>query len=352
MIYPTLGKIRTFAAVAAQGSFRKASEQLHLSQPALSTHIRDLEQTLGILLFHRTTRSVRLTPEGARFLVHARRALEEIESGIVELRDQAMLQRGRVIIACVPSAACDMLPKVLNSFTKRHPGIQIQVLDGYAETLAQRVVNREADIGLGPFVEHNDDLKFIHVKRDPFIAVFPQNHPLAAYASVQLRELSKFPLLTLAPGTNVRAIVEQAFAKQEMQFRPALEVLHHHTLGGMVEAGIGITILPLTAFAMLGHPQLKTAAIVNPSLSRDVGIMHRRDHAPAPAVKAFLQALEDNVTPCEPAQALPSRRNRKHGKNKQALLSHRRVGNGRPARAAKSEVRAHKGNSWMDALNS
>ena len=315
MIYPTLGKIRTFAAVAAQGSFRKASEQLHLSQPALSTHIRDLEETLGAKLFHRTTRSVRLTLEGERFLIHARRALDEIESGVVELRDQAMLQRGRVIIACVPSAACDMLPKVLGSFSKRHPGIQIQVLDGYAETLAQRVADREADIGLGPFVEYAEDIKFIPAKHDPFVAVFPQNHPLAASAKVQLKELAKFPLLTLAPGTNVRALLERAFANHRLPFRPVIEVFHHYTLGGMVEAGIGITVVPATAFPMLGHPQLKKAVVVNPSISREVGIMHRRDHAPAPAVEALLDALLKNVKPPRPVETTRPQANRKHAAN-------------------------------------
>src|SRR3954468_17118190 len=110
MIYPSLPKLRTFAAVAQNASFRKASEQLNLSQPALSAHIRDLEEALGLPLFHRTTRMVRLTADGERFLVRALRALDEIESGLLELRDQVELQRGRVIVVCVPMIACHVLP--------------------------------------------------------------------------------------------------------------------------------------------------------------------------------------------------------------------------------------------------
>ena len=317
MIYPALTKIRTFATVAAQGSFRKASEQLHLSQPALSTHIRDLEETLGVPLFHRTTRSVRLTAEGERFLGHAQRALDEIKSGIIESRDQAMLQRGRVIVACVPSVACHILPNVLPSFSKRHPGIEIQIHDGYAGDVVKLVGDRKADIGLGPFAGGIDDLNFHSLTHDRFVAVLPSNHALAANSKVQLKELIRYPLLTLATGTNVRALLEQALAKHDIPFRPALEVHHHYTLGGMVEAGLGITIVPSMAVSMLGHPPLKTADIVNPAISREVGIIQRRDQAATPAVKAFLRALLGSVKISRQGETARTRRNRRRGNNEQ-----------------------------------
>jgi LysR family transcriptional regulator, carnitine catabolism transcriptional activator len=295
MMYPALNKIRTFAAVAAEGSFRKAAEQLHLSQPALSTHIRDLEAALGVPLFHRTTRSVRLTADGERFLLRAKRALDEIESGVLEMRDQATLQRGRVVVACLPTVACHMLPKVVASFSRQYPGIQIQIFDGIAETLVRHVTDREADIGIGPVLDRTDDLEFSTVTHDHFVAVFPQNHPLAANSRVRLKELVKFPLLTLVTGTNVRAILEHAFRQQGIAFRPVMEVSYHYTLGGMVAAGLGITVLPSMAVAMLGNPLLKTALIINPGISREIGIIQRRDQAPTPAAKAFLDNLSETL---------------------------------------------------------
>lgn len=293
MIYPPLSKIRTFAAVASNGSFRKASEQLHLSQPALSTHIRDLEETLGIRLFHRTTRSLRLTAEGERFLARARRALDEIETGIIEMRDEATLQRGRVVVACVPTIACNVLPKVVAGFSRRYPGIQLQIFDEYAQTMIRRVATREADIGIGPPQEQSDDLQFSTKTHDRFVAVFPQNHPLAAASTVRLRDLLKFPVLALVSGTNVRTILEEAFRRRRIAFRPAFEVFNHYTLGGMVEAGLGVTMLPSMAFSMLSNPLLKTATIVEPVITREVGIIRRRDYTPTPAVKAFLDMLSE-----------------------------------------------------------
>jgi LysR family carnitine catabolism transcriptional activator len=200
MIYPSLSKIRSFSAVAAHGSLRKAAEQLNLSQPALSAHIRDLEETLGVPLFYRTTRSVRLTLDGERFLVRARRVIDELDSAVGELRDQATLQCGRVVVACVTTISCHVLPKVLATFCQRYPGITVQVLDDAAQVLAQRVSDRTADIGIGPFPERAGDLQFTSLAHDRFVAVLPQYHPLCRAPKVRLRELLKYPLLR-APRT-------------------------------------------------------------------------------------------------------------------------------------------------------
>lgn len=301
MIYPSLTKLRTFAAVAENGSFRKASEQLHLSQPALSAHIRDLEQALGIPLFHRTTRTVRLTVDGERFLVRTRRALDEIESGLLELQDHVELQRGRVIVACVPVIACHVVPKGLALFSQRHPLVKVQILDVVARTLVRRVLDREADIGLGPCPEPDDDLEFVPFMRDPFVAVFPEGHELADSPGVRLQELVRFPLLTLAAGTTVRSDLDRAFEQQGLTLRPTYEMSQQYTLGGMVEAGLGIALLPAMSLSMLRTPRLRAVPIVDPEIVREVGIIQRRDQAHRPSVRAFLQSLSDSSK-----QALPA----------------------------------------------
>lgn len=105
-MYPNINKMRSFIAVAEHGSFRKAAETLNMSQPALSAHVRDLEDGIGVSLLSRTTRSVRLTREGEHFLVRSKRALYEIQSAVRELQDEAALRRGRITVACVPTIAC------------------------------------------------------------------------------------------------------------------------------------------------------------------------------------------------------------------------------------------------------
>src|SRR5579875_2194376 len=142
-----LTKIRSFVAVAQTRQFRKAAEALGLSQPALSAHIRALEHELGAALFMRTTRSVTLTAEGERFLRCARSILKELDRAICELRDQAQLKTGRVVVAATPSVAANVLPKALAAFKARHPDVQLHVREEPAAGVERRVEAGDADFG-------------------------------------------------------------------------------------------------------------------------------------------------------------------------------------------------------------
>jgi LysR family transcriptional regulator, carnitine catabolism transcriptional activator len=290
-MYLNLAKIRSFIAVAEHASFRRASEDLRLSQPALSTHVRDLEIELGVALLSRTTRSVRLTAAGEHFLIRAKRAISELQSVVLDLRDEVALRRGRVTIACLPTIASSSLPSVLAAFSRQHPGVHVEVLDEVADSLYQRVVNREADLGIGPAPPRKQDIEFTPIVDDHFRAVFPSDHAFARRKTVRLAELTKYPFLTLAPHTNVRSILERAFADSGFPLDPIHVFCHHYTLGGMVEAGLGITALPSMSLSILGHPRLMSARIVEPEVIRVIGVLRRRRDELSPAAAAFLNAV-------------------------------------------------------------
>lgn len=291
MIYLNLTKIRSFVSVAEHGSFRKAAESINLSQPALSAHVRSLEAVLGMPLLHRTTRSVHLTTAGANFLARTRRAIAELEAGVMELQDQASLQRGRVVIGCVPTIASTVLPEVLVDFTRRYPGVAIRVLDVGAQELHRLVLNREVDIAIGPRPDRSEDLDFCSIARDHFVAVCSRDHILASHVEVRLADLAGYPFLVVATGTNVRGLLEQAFKQQGFEFRPAYEFMNHYTLGGMIQAGVGITAMPSMSISMLSYPLLKAIRIVEPEIVREVGLLQRRDQIQTPALHAFHSAL-------------------------------------------------------------
>jgi len=307
VIYPSLSKLRTFIAVAQQKSFRKASEALHLSQPALSAHIRDLEKDLRIPLFHRTTRSVVLTSEGERLLIGAQRALDELDSVLLELRDQVALLRGRIVISCLPSVAYSFLPPVIAAFAKKHPDVDVRVFDELNASLLQRVMSREADFAIGPRPDETD-LEFLPLFRDPFVAVVPNSHPLAAQKSVRLKALARLPILTLGGRTNVREHLDRAFANAGLSLKPVYETSHRAALSGMAEAGLGVALLPGMVQSMLHNPSLTTVKIVEPEIVREFGIIQRRDQAHRPAAIAFLSSLEKMTKPLEVPAASPERR--------------------------------------------
>jgi DNA-binding transcriptional LysR family regulator len=295
MIYPPMSKLRTFVAVAQHRSFRKASEQLHLSQPALSLHIRDLEDMLQVSLFHRTTRSVTLTSEGERFLVRAHRALDELESAIAELQDEALRLRGRIAISCLPTIANNLLPKAISSFAAKYPHVDIGVFDEINTLMLKRVLNREADFGIGPRPKRDEDLDFTPLLKDPFVAVVTNKHPLASRATVRLKELAKLPILTLAPGTNIRNHLDLAFKDEGLRLKPAYEASHRATLCGLAQAGLGVAILPMMVQSMMDAKSLVTVRITAPEITREFGIIQRRDQAHRPVVITFLSALAQTL---------------------------------------------------------
>lgn len=292
MSYPSLIKIRSFVAVAETLAFGKAADLLNLSQPALSGHVRDLEAMLGAPLFHRTTRRVELTQEGANFLPRARRALDEIEAGLNELRDHVSLQRGQLTVACVPSVGTLVLPRVLGEFSERYPNISVKILDGAADHVVERVRERKADFGVGPLPDDAmEEIDPAHTLNDRFLGLLPEGHPLAEEPHVTLRDLARHPFLSLPPQTNVRRILDREFARIGQPLLPAHEFSQYYTLGAFVSAGFGVSALPSMAARMAARDGVVLKLIKDPAIIRDVGVYFRRDHADTPVMRHIFRIL-------------------------------------------------------------
>lgn len=151
MIPITIKQIETFIAVADARGFRRASERLNLSQSAVTAHIQQLESTLGVPLFHRTTRSVRLTQAGNDLLERARRTLTDLDDTVRTFRDEVAMTRGRVLVACAPSFASSILPPALAAFQNQYPEIFIQVREAYGSEIIEAIRNNTVDLASAPW---------------------------------------------------------------------------------------------------------------------------------------------------------------------------------------------------------
>jgi DNA-binding transcriptional LysR family regulator len=287
----TLRRLRSFVEVADLGSFRRAAERLSISQPALSVHIQELENELGVALFRRTTREVRLTEEGARFAAQIKRTLAEVDSLVDDLKGQAAIQRGRVEIACVPSMASQVLPSIISQFKKDQPKITVHVHDDRAEIIQRLVSKSDVDLAISPPPAHNSELVFEHVLDDPYIAVMPKRHPLAGQSSVTCEALLKYPLIMMRTGLNIREVFDEALAAWPLQSKPAYEVYHHDTLVGFVTANLGIGAMPGMTLANVRQSSLAYARITDPVISRQIGLLKRRGEPLNPAAKKFAEAV-------------------------------------------------------------
>ena len=156
--------------------------------------------------------------------------------------------------------------------------------------------NREADFGIGPPPGPGDELTFEPLLRDRFVVVCKKSHPLADKEVVTLRETLAYPLLSLASGTNIRtAVLFSAFASQGLTLKPAFEAFHRYTLLGMVDAALGVALLPAMVISNTNR-KLQARRLVDPEIYCEFGIIEHRDHAMSPAGAAFLSTLKKTAS--------------------------------------------------------
>lgn len=284
-----LADLRGFLAVADLGSFRSAAESLHLSQSAVSRRVDKLEEALGVDLFVRTTRRVELTTIGRTFVHKARAVMNELESALLGIADFAERISGEVTVACVPSAVGYFLPAVIGDFHRLHPRIRVRLIDESSADILLAVANGEADLGLTYIGTQEPDIEFEPLLDDPFVVACPREHALAGRKRLTWAELAQHDYVSLAQGSGNRFLLDQALAHVEHKPEWFCEVRHVPALVSLVEAGLGLGVVP--RLAMPPRSRLVSIALEEPTLSRTIGIIRRRGRPLRAGPELFRQLL-------------------------------------------------------------
>lgn len=282
-----LDDVAAFVAVAELGGFGTAAEQMGLSQPALSRRVLKLEDVLGVPLLERTTRRVALTTVGRDFLPKARRLLDELEASLLSVRAIAERRTGQVNVACVPTAAYYFLPEVIRAYNEELPNIRVRIVDEGANLVLQSVINGEVDLGLNLLGGQEPDIEFEPLLHDPFVLACRSDHPLAGAAEVDWRDLAPYRVSTVGRLSGNRLILDLGLSGLAWRPRWFYEVQHLSTSLGLVEAGLGVAALPRLAMPTHPHPVLVARPLVNPVLTRTMGVIRRRGATLSPAARQF-----------------------------------------------------------------
>jgi DNA-binding transcriptional LysR family regulator len=291
----TLRQIRAFAAVARLGRFSLAAQHLHVTQSALSMLIRQLERELGLRLFDRHTRMVRLTDAGVEFLPVAEKTLADLASAVAQSRDLATLRRGRVSVATSTVLAGTLLPWAMREFTARHPGIRCVVKDCAEEEIRHRVRVGDVDFAIGTALDPDPELAELPLIEDRLVALAGDRHSLEGRRTVTWRELAAHPLIVLASGSPLRTMVDRALADAGVRVEPAYEASFSSTVISMVAAGLGVAALPVNARQVSPKVNVHVRPLVRPTVTRRVCLFLRREVAPTPAAAAFQAFVQDYV---------------------------------------------------------
>ena len=211
-----------FNAVVRHGSIRKAAESLHIASSALNRRILDLETELGSTLFERLPRGVRLTAAGELYVSYVRRALADLELVSSQIEHLRGLVRGRVRIAATESVAGHLLPAAIASFQQRHPGVYFHVAVEGAGRLLDALMADSADLLLSHDLHNRPDVTVLATAQQPLCAMVARGHPLAAHASLRLRDCLAYPIALADETLAGRALIDRALLKASFQFEPAL----------------------------------------------------------------------------------------------------------------------------------
>jgi DNA-binding transcriptional LysR family regulator len=232
--------LRYFAIVARSGSIRAASEELNVASSAVSRQIQKLEQELGVELFERLPKGLRLTKAGMITLKHARATLDEFEMLKSELAAMSGNKTGLVRIASLDSLFVDFLPKQIIAFNRKHPGVDFRIQGGVHARIASLVAEGEADIGITFDLAHPEDTKLIHDISMPLMAMVSANHPLAQRPAVTISECAQYNLLLQLDTEPIRSLIEVELSVLERTGRVLAASNNLLILRAMVMAGLGV----------------------------------------------------------------------------------------------------------------
>ncbi len=288
--------MRYVVAVAETGGFTRAAERCHVVQSALSHQIARLEKELGARLFHRTSRSVRLTAAGEAFVPVARQALEAADRARAEVEAAAGEVRGRLAVGAISTVAAVDLARELGAYRARYPQVRISLRMEMSEQLIEQVRQGTLDVafvGLVPGAR-SQGVRERALAHGELVAVVPPGHPLAGREWTDLPRLAEEIFVDFTAGSAARRQREEAFRAAGLTTEVAFEVTTVEFLAKLVRAGLGIGMVP-QAFAS----ELTGLSVVrvHSAPARVERVVWNR-LGPSPAAAAFLAAL--GVDPSDP----------------------------------------------------
>jgi LysR family transcriptional regulator, transcription activator of glutamate synthase operon len=289
-----LRQIEYFIEVALREHVTEASHALHVAQSAISRQIVNLESELGVPLFIREGRNVKLTPIGRIFLEHMQHAMKVIETARREVEEYIDPDRGTIRIGFPSSLATYMLPNVISAFRKSHPQVKFQLKQASYHQLVDSVVKGEMDMALiGPVPKNNKNIKTDILFVDKIVALLPSNHPLADKPLLNLSQLKDDSFVLFPDGFILRDIVVNACGLQGFQPKVSFEGEDIDAIKGLVSAGLGVTLIPeITLVDNVPRSTVKLH-LMDQQVTRTVGIITPNERQLLPTVKIFYDFIKE-----------------------------------------------------------
>jgi DNA-binding transcriptional LysR family regulator len=281
-------QLRSFLEVARLKNFSRAAAKLGLTQPAISTQIRQLEDEFKVRLFDRIGKKVFLTQPGVLLLDHASKILNVKKEAFEALRDLMPAPSGHLTLGATEGSCLYLLPKVFAAFKKRHSEVKITIYRNFTTKIVQKLQEDSLDLGFLSLPVEVREIETISLFREPVDVAVPAGHPLASRTSVTVDDIARYPWI-FPKASRTRAMLEDLFQGLRPPVHVTMELSGVETIKKFIGIGLGISLLSRSyAAAEVKAGALKLIPLAEPKLERQVGLAYRTDRYLSRSAQAFI----------------------------------------------------------------
>ena len=304
-----VNQIETFLRVAELGSFSRAAEALGLTQPTLSTRVRNMERDVGQHLFERLGRGVRLTEAGRAFLPFAERSLALLREGREAIAASQSPDKGKLRIGTARVIGAYVLPSILGNFRSEYPGIDVAISTGRSHEILQMVLNEEVDVGLARSLVH-PEIESLYLYDEEIVFVTHPQHPFATRREASISEIAQEPLILYDKDSTYYVLITKVCREAGIVPRVIMNLDSVEATKKMIERGLGVSFLPTHAI----QTELALGSLVRVSLAEGhtvtlpTSAMVRKSASTHPLMETFLDTLKRFHLPTPPVPEVTSRR--------------------------------------------
>lgn len=288
-----LRQLEYFMALCEELHFTKTALKLRIGQPTLSYQMKALEDELGVRLFDRLGKKIALTEAGEILLEHSKKVFTNLKCATEQIEELQKVKRGKLVIGALSGDLSHIASKVLSTFHAKYPHIQIQVysLDDCVEKLKQN----EIDLALTILPKTDESLIYIPLCEEEYILAVRADHIWSEREEVEFGEIQNIPIILNPKGHCFRKSLDDACIAARITIQPIIESTDSKSILSLVKEGIGATIISSSLFALENEGLLKAVRIKNPTIIREVTIVHLKQKYIGTAASGFIEILNNYI---------------------------------------------------------
>mgnify|MGYP001469116986 CR=1 FL=1 len=280
-----------FIKVAKYENMSRAAEELHISQPALSKSISVLENSVGVELFDRNGRSIKLNRYGKFFLERVEAIIKEYERAKEDLANIVAPGQGEVSLGFMHTLGLEVIPSLMMEVKNIYPNMKFQLTQSNSSVIMEKLERGELDLCLISSIDTNSEVIWEKLWEEELFLIVAKDHPLAEKKQLKMKDFAKYPFISIKKGNSLRQTVDELFRRGGFQLNIAFEGEEIHTVAGLVESGLGVSLIP--HIKGIEQYKLEIMKVDLANCKREIGLAYMKNRFKSSATKQFAMFIRE-----------------------------------------------------------